>query len=357
MKEESRTVVTEKNLRYRDAGVDVEAGDRFAAGLGNLAAGTKRPEVLGGIGGFAGLFALNTQAMSEPVLVSGTDGVGTKLLVAQQAGRHTTIGVDLVAMCVNDVLTVGAEPLFFLDYLATGALDPQSGNEVVAGIVEGCKQAGCALLGGETAEMPGMYAPGHYDLAGFSVGVVDRPNILDGSRIQAGDVVLGIASSGIHSNGYSLVRHVLFQANNFDLFDTPKGLERPLVDELLTPTQIYVNAILPVLKTHEIHGMAHITGGGIAGNIRRVIPEGLRAVLDRSCWQEPAIFRFFRSLGVPPEEMDLTFNLGLGMAVICPESDANAVRNQVASLGYPCHQIGVVEAGTHDVILRGVPSA
>ena len=349
--------MSDKKLRYRDAGVDVEAGDKFAAGLGTLAERTKRPEVLGGIGGFAGLFALNTNNMAEPVLVSGTDGVGTKLLVAQQAGRHTTIGIDLVAMCVNDVLTVGAEPLFFLDYLATGALDPEAGNEVVSGVVEGCKQAGCALLGGETAEMPGMYAPGHYDLAGFSVGVVDRPNILDGSRIQAGDVVLGIASDGIHSNGYSLVRHVLFEANQFELNETPTGLARPLVDELLTPTRIYVQAILPVLKTNRIHGMAHITGGGIAGNIRRVIPQGCRAVLDRSCWKEPAIFGFFRSLGVPPEEMDLTFNLGLGMVVICPEAEASAVRNQVASQGYTCHQIGVVETGEHNVILTGAPCA
>jgi phosphoribosylformylglycinamidine cyclo-ligase len=349
--------VTKEPIRYRDAGVDVEAGDRFAAGLAQIAADSHRPEVIGGIGGFAGLFALNTTNMTEPVLVSGTDGVGTKLLIAQQARRHDTIGIDLVAMCVNDILTVGAEPLFFLDYLATGVLDADAGNQVVAGIVDGCKQSGCALLGGETAEMPGMYAPGHYDLAGFAVGVVDRPNILDGRAIQPGDVVLGLDSSGLHSNGFSLVRHVLFERNQFALEDRPSLLNGTLVDELLQPTRIYAQAILPVLRSHTVHGMAHITGGGIAGNLKRILPDGVQAVLDRTSWTEPPIFQLLRSLGVPPEEMDLTFNLGLGLLLVCPANEAEAIRNLVASKLVPCNQVGVIEAGDTGVFVSGASSS
>jgi len=339
-------------LTYRDAGVDIEAGDAFAGSLGPLAKQTHRPEVLSSIGGFAGLFRPDTSGMEEPVLVSGTDGVGTKLMVAQSAGQHETIGIDLVAMCVNDVLTTGAEPLFFLDYYATGKLETGVGEQVLRGIAEGCKQAGCALLGGETAEMPGMYAPGKYDLAGFSVGLVDRPAIIDGSKIAAGDTVLGVGSSGLHSNGFSLVRYVLFEQNDFALEDQPSPLVEPLGRTLLTPTLIYSKALLPAYRKHRIHGVSHITGGGIAGNLTRILPSGVHAELDRSRWTEPPIFALLRQLGVPSEEMDQTFNLGLGLVVICPAAEAEAVTATISEAGVWCGPIGTITAGETGVTIQ-----
>ncbi len=332
-------------ISYRKAGVDIEAGDRFASGIASIAKRAHRPEVLSGIGGFAGLFRLNTTEMAEPVLVSGTDGVGTKLLIAQRAGCHDTIGIDLVAMCVNDVLTIGAEPLFFLDYYATGRLEPGVGKQVLDGIVTGCEQAGCALLGGETAEMPGMYPDGKYDLAGFCVGVVDRPKIVDGSRIAAGDAVLGVASSGLHSNGFSLVRHVLFEHHDIALDAQPDELDATLAEVLLRPTRIYAKAVKAIVGKHDIHGLAHITGGGLMGNIQRVVPEGLIAQIERGSWDEPGIFQLMRRLGVPDAEMDAAFNLGLGLTVVCPDSEADAVMSSLREAGETVWRVGTIGAG------------
>lgn len=330
-------------ISYAKAGVNIEAGDRFAAGIGAMARRTMRPEVLSGIGGFAGLFKPQIGGMEEPVLVSGTDGVGTKLMIAQQAGRHDTIGIDLVAMCVNDVLTIGAEPLFFLDYLATGALEESVGNDIIRGVVTGCEQAGAALLGGETAEMPGMYPEGKYDLAGFCVGMVDRPRIIDGTSIALGDAIIGLASSGLHSNGYSLVRHVLFEREGLALDSTPEGLSRPLIDELLEPTRIYAKATLAATRNHTVHGMAHITGGGLEGNVARVVPEGLVARFDAGSWVEPDIFGLMRRLGTPDAEMALTFNRGLGMVIVCPEAEADALLKTLSEVGESCTRVGTIQ--------------
>ena len=333
-------------LRYRDAGVDVVAGEQFAHGLADLARPAHRPEVLAGIGGFASLFALDRARYEEPVLVSGTDGVGTKLLVAERVGQHDTIGIDLVAMCVNDVLTTGAEPLFFLDYFATGRLDKDVGNAVLRGIVAGCAQAGCALVGGETAEMPGLYAPGHYDLAGFAVGVVERAKIIDGKRLRPGDVVLGLPSSGVHSNGFSLVRHVLAR-HGLELDAQPPPLTQPLGPTLLTPTRIYVRAVQALLAHGcDVRAMAHVTGGGLARNLVRVMPDGLRAVLDRQRWTEPPIFGLLRRLGVPDEEMDLTFNLGLGFLLVVPPEDRDAALASLRASGEAPLVVGHLEETT-----------
>ena len=345
-------------IRYRDAGVDIQAGDAFAAGLAGLARRATRPEVLAGIGGFAGLFRPELGGMTEPVLVSGTDGVGTKLLVAQRAGRHDTIGVDLVAMCVNDVVTTGAEPLFFLDYYATGRLEPGVGREVLSGIVRGCELAGCALLGGETAEMPGMFPPGKYDLAGFCVGLVDRPKIIDGSAVRAGDVVIGVASDGLHSNGFSLVRHALFERAGLSLEDRPEPLGTSLAEELLRPTRIYARAVRALVQAHlPLHALAHITGGGIAGNLVRVLPEGVCAELDRQAWREPPIFGLLRALDVPADEMDHTFNLGLGLGCVCPERVAESVVATLRAAGETCAVIGHIRDGDRAVHIEGAPTS
>lgn len=306
---------------YREAGVDIEAGDAVVEGIRGHVARTRRPGVIGDLGGFGGLFSLMGR-FRDPVLVSGTDGVGTKLLVAQRMGVHHSIGVDLVAMCVNDIVTCGAEPLFFLDYFATGRLSPEIAVGVVAGIADGCVQAGCALIGGETAEMPGMYGPGHYDLAGFAVGAVERERLVDGARIVAGDAVVGLPSSGVHSNGYSLVRRLV------DSLDWAEhhGLDRPLGEVLLTPTRIYVREVLDLLAHHDVRGLVHITGAGLPGNIPRVLPPGLGVVLDRGSWEEPPIFDLLRRLGSLREaDMLDTFNCGLGMVIIVPPAEAEAV--------------------------------
>lgn len=303
---------------YKDAGVDIEAGDAVVDGIKGAVASTRRPEVMGGIGGFGGLFAM-PEGYRDPVLVSGTDGVGTKLLVAQKLGKHTTIGVDLVAMCVNDIAVLGAEPLFFLDYFATGKLAPEVAVEVVAGIADGCRQSGAALIGGETAEMPGMYGAGHYDLAGFCVGVVERDRILDGSRIQAGDALIGLPSSGIHSNGYSLVRKLVEDLD----WSEEHGLGEPLGDVLLRPTRIYVRDLAKLRAAHDVRGLVHITGGGFPGNIPRVLPEGLGAQLDAGSWPELPIFKLLRELGdLSDADMHRTFNNGLGMIAVVPAEQA-----------------------------------
>ena len=305
---------------YRDAGVNIEAGYAVVDGIKKHVARTKRPEVLGGLGGFGGLFSLGSD-YNDPVLVSGTDGVGTKLLVAQALGQHNTIGIDLVAMCVNDIATSGAEPLFFLDYFATGALSPEVTVEVVAGIAEGCVRAGCALVGGETAEMPGMYSPGHYDLAGFCVGVVERSAMIDGTRIEVGDALIGVPSSGIHSNGYSLVRKI---CADFDWSKT-HGLSEPLGEVLLRPTRIYVDVCATLIKGFDVRGLVHITGGGFHENIPRGLPDGTGALLHRGSWPIPEIFGFLQKHGqLTDTDMETTFNNGLGMIAVVPRSEAAA---------------------------------
>jgi phosphoribosylformylglycinamidine cyclo-ligase len=324
---------------YRDAGVDIDAGDRLVENIKPIAARTVREGVLAGIGGFGALFEV-PKRFREPVLVSGTDGVGTKLRLAFQLGRHDTIGIDLVAMSVNDVLVQGAEPLFFLDYFACGRLDVDTATQVVRGIARGCELAGCALIGGETAEMPGMYPPGEYDLAGFAVGAVEKSRIIDGSGIAAGDAVLGLASSGLHSNGYSLARRIL-EAGRADLSSDLDG--RTLGETLLTPTRIYVKPLLATLQQANIKGLAHITGGGLVENIPRVLPANVTAALDRKAWRRPAIFDWLQSEGnMQDAEMYRVFNCGIGMAVIVAREDADAVSRLLAQAGETVCRIGEI---------------
>ena len=313
-------------MNYRQSGVDIDAGNALVERIKPLVGATRRDGVLGGLGGFGGLFHLAGR-YRDPVLVSGTDGVGTKLLLAQAVGDHSTIGVDLVAMCVNDILVTGAEPLFFLDYFACGRLDVDRAESVVAGIAEGCRQAGCALIGGETAEMPGMYDGEHYDLAGFAVGAVERDGIVDGSAVRAGDVLLGLESSGPHSNGYSLIRRILDRAGGVES-------EPERARALLAPTRIYVRAVRGLLERFEIHAMAHITGGGLTENIVRVVPEGLGVEIDVGAWDLPPIFSWLAETGgVAPDEMRRTFNMGIGFVLIVAAEDADAVADAVAESG------------------------
>jgi phosphoribosylformylglycinamidine cyclo-ligase len=331
---------------YKQAGVDIEAGDAFVERIKPYAARTVRPEVVAGVGGFGGLFALPPGKYREPVLVAGTDGVGTKLKVAFQAGRHGTVGIDLVAMSVNDILTCGAEPLFFLDYFATGRLEVDAAAEVVKGIAQGCEQAGCTLLGGETAEMPGFYARGEYDLAGFCVGVVERSEIIDGKSVAPGDALIGMSSSGLHSNGYSLARKVLLEDAKLKLDAVPEGWDRPLGDALLEPTRIYVKDALALMKAVKVKGFAHITGSGIPGNLPRCLPDGTRAVLDEKTWKRPAIFELIQKLGgVERQEMYDTFNMGLGLIAVVAKADVPAALALLKGRGVEAAEVGRVEAG------------
>ena len=328
-------------LSYRAAGVDIDAGNAVVERIKPLVGRTFRPEVMGGLGGFGALFDLSKK-YREPVLVSGTDGVGTKLKLAQQLNRHGTIGIDLVGMCVNDVLVQGAEPLFFLDYFATGKLDVETTVAVVGGIARGCELAGCALIGGETAEMPDMYPPGEYDLAGFNVGAVEKAGIIDGSAIHAGDVILGVASSGPHSNGYSLIRKIVERAGS--PFDLDVG-GVTLADALMSPTTIYVKPILALLRARPgtVHGMAHITGGGLQENIIRVVPDGLGLAIDSSSWKLPPVFEWLQREGkVPREEMWRTFNCGIGYCVIAAPDDAPTIAQTLADAGLASQTIGEV---------------
>jgi phosphoribosylformylglycinamidine cyclo-ligase len=337
----------EKGLSYRDAGVDIDAGNALVDMIKPLVATTTRPEVVTGIGGFGGMFRLDASRFREPVLVSGTDGVGTKLLLARQLGVHDSIGIDLVAMCVNDILVSGAEPLFFLDYFATGRLRPELASTVVAGIAEGCRQAGCALIGGETAEMPGMYKGEDYDLAGFAVGVVERDRIIDGSRIGAGHKVLGLASSGPHSNGYSLIRKVLERTGADPATDLPgpDGSTGSLGRALLAPTRIYVPLILELLKTHAIDGLAHITGGGLTENVVRVLPDGLGLEIDTGAWTPPPVFGWLQEHGrIAPEEMLRTFNQGIGMTLVVAPGQRAEVKEALRACGEAVFEIGTVTA-------------
>ncbi|WP_438016987.1 phosphoribosylformylglycinamidine cyclo-ligase [Sorangium sp. So ce315] len=332
------------SVTYREAGVDIDAGDALVERIKRLAKPTRTPEVLADVGGFAGLCAL-PGGLTEPVLVSGTDGVGTKLKVAFATGVHDTVGIDLVAMCVNDVLTVGARPLFFLDYFATGKLDVDVGEAVVRGIAEGCKQAGCALIGGETAELPGMYADGEYDLAGFAVGVVERSRILDGKRVAAGDAVIGVASSGLHSNGYSLARRVLEKEMGLRMSDRVDELGSTVGEALLTPTRIYARAITALLAAcgDAVRGLSHITGGGLPGNLPRVLPDGLGAQLDLGSYQQPAVFQVLQRGGpVEEAEMRRTFNLGVGLVAVVEKGAADRAIEVLAGSGERAWVLGEV---------------
>jgi phosphoribosylformylglycinamidine cyclo-ligase len=338
-------------MDYREAGVDIEAGRAFVGTIRDLVNSTRRPEVLGSLGGFSGLFQLSTQ-YQEPVLVSGTDGVGTKLKLAHQCDRHDTVGIDLVAMCVNDVITCGAEPLFFLDYLATGKLNAEQLTQVVAGIAAGCRMAGCALLGGETAEMPGFYQPGEYDLAGFSVGVVEKSQILDGSQICVGDIAIGLVSQGVHSNGFSLVRRIL-EVGGFQLGDRPSLLEgKSLGEALLTPTQIYVQPIQAARQAGlEIRGMAHITGGGLPENLPRCLGTGQAIQVNPQTWPVLPIFQWLETVGqVERMEMFNTFNMGIGFVVIVPPEQVEQAIAQFQSSGVAAYAIGRVIAGEGNLV-------
>ena len=328
------------SLTYAQAGVDIDAGDALVEKIKPLARRTLRPGVLAGIGGFGALFEM-PKGYREPVLVSGTDGVGTKLKLAFELGRHDTIGVDLVAMSVNDILTLGAEPLFFLDYYACGKLDVATAAEVVKGIAAGCERAGCALIGGETAEMPGMYPSGEYDLAGFAVGVVEKSRIIDGSTIAPGDVVLGLASDGAHSNGYSLIRRII-ERSGADL--SQRLGNSTLADLVLTPTRIYVKPVLKLLQRFAVKGMAHITGGGLVENVPRVLSDKLTARLDRSAWPLPALFAWLREEGnVEDAEMFRVFNCGIGMVLVVSAQDADAAIALLAENGERVWRIGVID--------------
>ena len=329
-----------KPLSYRDAGVDIDAGNLLVERIKPAVKTTFRPGVETGLGGFGGLFSLDRERYRDPVLVSGTDGVGTKLMLARQLGIHHTIGIDLVAMCVNDILACGAEPLFFLDYFATGRLDVDRAQSVIEGIAEGCRQAGCALIGGETAEMPGMYSGEDYDLAGFAVGAVERSRIIDGSRVTAGHRVLALASSGPHSNGYSLIRKVLERSGA----DSAERLgEASLGEALLAPTRIYVKTVLALLEQEPIDGIAHITGGGITENIVRVLPAGLGIEIDPDSWQRPMVFDWLAEQGdIAADEMLRTFNCGVGMVLLVTPERAASIRTAAAALGEQCTDIGQV---------------
>lgn len=338
-------------LTYKDSGVNIDEGNRLVEAIKPLAKATSRREVMGGIGGFGAVFDIMKSGYKNPVLVSSTDGVGTKLKIAFEANLHKGIGIDLVAMSVNDILVQGAEPLFFLDYFATGKLSSKTAAEVIASIAEGCTQAGCALVGGETAEMPGMYADGEYDLAGFAVGAVEKDELLPRADLQKGDVVLGLASSGLHSNGYSLVRKIV--AANKLKYNEPAPFDKSLTmaEALLTPTRIYVKALLPLVRAGKIKAMAHITGGGLAENIPRVLPEGLAVRLDEKSWEKPKVFGWLESLGaVEKIEMHRTLNCGIGMVVVIDAIRKSEVMKALTESGEKCFEIGEIIARSGEAV-------
>jgi len=338
-------------LTYKKAGVDIDAGNEFVRLIKPLTEATKREGVLGGIGGFGGLFQLDTKKYKDPILVSGTDGVGTKLKLAFMMNKHDTIGIDLVAMCVNDIVVCGAEPLFFLDYLATGKLVPAMMVDVMKGISEGCRSAGCALIGGETAEMPAMYQDSEYDLAGFAVGVVERAGIIDGSKVKPGDKIIGLASSGLHSNGYSLARKVVFDKMGFKVTDKMDLLSKSIGEELLTPTRIYVKTVLHMMKLFDVNGVAHITGGGLTENIPRVLPEGADAVLYPGRWNAHAIFYLIEKWGnIERDEMYRDFNMGIGMVMILPDEQVEEAFKELEKCGEEPYIIGEITEGNRTVL-------
>ncbi|NRN29639.1 phosphoribosylformylglycinamidine cyclo-ligase [Photorhabdus heterorhabditis] len=341
------------SLSYKDAGVDIDAGNALVDRIKGVVKQTRRPEVMGGLGGFGALCAL-PQKYREPILVSGTDGVGTKLRLAMDLKRHDTIGIDLVAMCVNDLVVQGAEPLFFLDYYATGKLDVDTASSVITGIAEGCKLSGCALVGGETAEMPGMYHGEDYDVAGFCVGVVEKSEIIDGSKVQAGDTLIALAASGPHSNGYSLVRKILSVSNTNPEVTELEG--KPLADHLLAPTKIYVKSVLSLIEKVDVHAIAHLTGGGFWENIPRVLPENTQAQINESSWQWPAIFDWLQQTGnVSRHEMYRTFNCGVGMVIALPQTAAEHAVELLNAAGEKAWQIGTIatlKEGEQQVVIK-----
>jgi phosphoribosylformylglycinamidine cyclo-ligase len=344
----------EESWTYAKAGVDIEAGNALVSAIAPLARATARPGADGALGGFGGFFDLKAAGYRDPLLVAANDGVGTKLKLAIESGRHDGVGIDLVAMCANDLIVQGAEPLFFLDYFACAKLDRAVAERVIASIAEGCRQAGCALIGGETAEMPGMYAEGDYDLAGFCVGAVERGEALTGARVQAGDVILGLASSGVHSNGFSLVRRLAaergWKLGRPALFDQ----DRLLIDALLEPTRIYVRSLLPAIRTGRIAALAHITGGGLLENIPRILPEGLRAIVHADAWPQPPLMAFLQAQGnIEPEEFARTFNCGIGMALIVSQDDAQDVVQLLEGVGETIFAIGHVEIGRRGCTVTG----
>ena len=343
-----------EKMTYRDAGVDIDAGNTSVSLIKDCVRATYRPEVLGDLGGFGGLFALNIEAYKEPVLVSGTDGVGTKLRLAFMLDRHDTIGQDAVAMCVNDILVQGAEPLFFLDYLAVGKLLPQQVAEVVTGVARACKESGCALIGGETAEMAGFYPVGEYDIAGFAVGVAERAKLITPARVRAGDVLLGLPSSGLHSNGYSLVRKICFERKEYKGDEYIEALGKTIGEELLTPTRLYPRICLPLIRSFDIHGMVHITGGGFYENIPRALPDTMGAEIDGAAWEMPAVFRLLQAWGnVDWVEMYRTFNMGIGMVLIVSSDEAARIRRNLEDAGETVYCIGRITEGAHEAVIKG----
>ena len=332
-----------KKFSYKDAGVDIEKGDAFVQAIKPMVESTFRPEVLTKIGGFAGCVSLNLERYKKPILVSSTDGVGTKLKIAFMMDRHDTVGIDLVAMCVNDIVVGGAKPLFLLDYLATSKLDTEKATKVVSGIVKGCIEAECSLVGGETAEMPGIYKEGEYDLAGFAVGIVEDAHLIDGSGVTVGDKLIGIASSGLHSNGYSLVRKLLLDQYKMDLGKRVEEIGEVLGEELIRPTRIYVKTILNLTRDFNIGGIAHITGGGITGNLPRVVPKGCKAIVQKGAWEIPPIFSFLKEKGrISEEEMFRTFNNGIGMILIVRSKEVEDILARLHTLGEKAFIIGEV---------------
>lgn len=350
--------MSEKSYSYEQAGVSIAAGNALVKAIAPLAKATARPGADAELGGFGGFFDLKAAGYTDPLLVAANDGVGTKVKLAIDHDRHDHIGIDLVAMCVNDLIVQGAEPLFFLDYFATGKLDSGVAERVVAGIADGCKISGCALIGGETAEMPGMYAAGDYDLAGFCVGAVERGQQLTGDRVAAGDVLLGLASSGVHSNGYSLVRRLAadkgWKLDRPALFDA----DRLLIDHLIEPTRIYVKSLLPVIRSGRVHALAHITGGGLLENVPRVLPKGLHARIDADAWEQPRLMAFLQAQGhIEPGEMARTFNCGIGMVLAVAADDVASVQADLAAAGETVHVIGAIEPGERGCTVQGSAEA
>lgn len=341
-------------MSYKKAGVDIDAGDAFVQRIKGLVESTYRPEVCGELGGFSGLVSIPSRSARRTLLVSSTDGVGTKLKIAFKMNRHDTVGIDLVAMCVNDIVVTGARPLFLLDYLSMGKLDSDRAFQIIQGVATGCREAECSLIGGETAEMPGFYGKGEYDIAGFAVGLVDEEMVIDYSRVKSGDRIIGISSSGLHSNGFSLVRRIVFDLLKLGVENWIDELGGHLGDELLKPTRIYVKVILDLVEDFSISAVAHITGGGIPGNLSRVIPPGCQAVIERGSWEIPAIFRFLQDGGrIPEHEMWRTFNNGIGMALIVQSCDVDAVMGRLKEVGERSFLIGEIVQGDDGRVKMG----
>ncbi|MCI5177806.1 MAG: phosphoribosylformylglycinamidine cyclo-ligase [Candidatus Electrothrix sp. AW3_4] len=331
--------------KYSEAGVDIDKGNAFISRIKNIVSATHSRTVLDNIGGFSGLFSIGNANCKDPVLIASTDGVGTKLKIAQLCNRHDTIGIDLVAMCVNDIIVSGAKPLFFLDYFSCSSLDLEEATDVVKGIAEGCKQAACSLIGGETAEMPGLYQPGDYDLAGFSVGIAERNKIIDGSDVRVGNKIIGLASSGLHSNGFSLVRKIIFEDLGLSVTDTVEELGCTVGEELIKPTKIYVQSVLGVFNRFTLNSLVHNTGGGFIDNIPRMLPKGCRAMVDKDSWEKPPIFSFLQEKGqIPEAEMYRTFNMGIGMMAVVNEDDVEAIMQHFRAMGEEPFMIGEILA-------------